>query len=273
LGLWQLRGEDRKLEEVRKLNDAELIVLGSAASVPDAEHDTVSLLLRGADWAVLIDCGGSPLHKLARLGVEPEEVRAVILTHRHADHIYGLPMLVQGLWLNRDGRKEPLPIYGPEQALGVARRLLELFNLAEREGMFEIQWHPIPLKEGRRVATVDGIEITSSPVIHSRSDTLALRFDNRSSGRAVVYSADTERCPALARLASGANLLIHEATGASKGHSTPMDAAEVAREAGVDQLALIHYPVRDWDLERWRSQTGEFSERALLARDGDRFKL
>jgi hypothetical protein len=27
----------------------ELIVLGSAASVPDAEHDTVSLLLRGPD--------------------------------------------------------------------------------------------------------------------------------------------------------------------------------------------------------------------------------
>jgi ribonuclease BN (tRNA processing enzyme) len=61
----------------------ELIVLGSSASVPDAEHDTVSLVLRGPDWAVLVECGGSPLHKLAQLGVDLEDLRAVILTHRH----------------------------------------------------------------------------------------------------------------------------------------------------------------------------------------------
>ena len=78
----------------------ELLVLGTAASVPNADHDTVGLALRGRDWAVLVDCGGSPLYKLSRMGVDLDHIRAVVLTHRHADHIYGLPMLVQGLWLS-----------------------------------------------------------------------------------------------------------------------------------------------------------------------------
>ena len=40
-----------------------------------------------------------------------------------------------------------------------------------------------------------------------------LGFDNPVSGRSIVYSSDTEPCPAVRRLAAGANLLIHEATG------------------------------------------------------------
>lgn len=249
----------------------ELIILGSSASVPDAEHDTVSLILRGADWAILIECGGSPLHKLAQLGVGLEDLRAVILSHRHPDHLYGLPMLVQGLWIG--GREAPLPIYGPRQALDRARDLLELLDLADREGMFTVEWHPVPLREGREVMNWEEIRVRAAPVIHAGNDTLAFRFENRATGRAIVYSADTEPCPALVRLALGADLLLHEATGDHAGHSTPAQAAEVAREAGVAQLALIHYPVRGVNLEAWRLQAAEFPGPVTLARDGDRYRL
>jgi ribonuclease Z len=249
----------------------ELIVLGSSASVPDAEHDTVSLVLRGVDWAVLVECGGSSLHKLAQLGVGLEDLRAVILSHHHPDHIYGLPALVQGLWIG--GRDASLPFYGPKQALDRARALLELLELADREGMFTAEWHPVPLREGREVSTWGDICVSAAPVIHAGNDTLALRFENRATRRTIVYSADTEPCPALIRLAAGADLLIHEATGEYPGHSTPAEAAEVAREAGVAQLALIHYPVREVDLEAWRLQAAGFPGSVTLAREGDRYPL
>lgn len=249
----------------------ELIVLGSSASVPDAEHDTVSLVLRGPDWAVLVECGGSPLHKLAQLGVDLEDLRAVILTHRHPDHLYGLPALVQGLWIG--GRETPLPIYGPGQALDRARALLEVLDLDEREGMFAVEWHPVPLREGREVGRWGEILVRSAPVVHAANDTLALRFENGTTGRAIVYSADTEPCAALIRLAAGADLLLHEATGAYAGHSTPAEAAEVAREAGVAQLALIHYPVRNVNLEAWRRQAAGFPGPVSLAHEGDRYLL
>jgi ribonuclease Z len=249
----------------------ELIVLGTAASVPDAEHDTVGLVLRGPDWAVLVDCGGSPLHKLTRVGVGMELIRAVILTHRHADHLYGLPILVQGLWLG--GREDPLPVYGPAETLAVARDLLELFTLDEREDMFTLEWHSIPPREGCRVLEVDGVEITSAPMEHGQVQTVALRFEDTVNGRSAVYSADTEPCPALVRLSAGADLLIHEATGDHIGHSSPAQAAEVACEAGVGRLVLTHYPVHGVHLEAWRRAAAEFPGPVVLACDGAVYPL
>ena len=250
---------------------AELIVLGSSASVPDAEHDTVSLVLRGVDWAVLVECGGSPVQKLAQLGVGLEDLRAVILSHRHPDHLYGLPALVQGLWIG--GRESPLPVYGPKQTLDRARALLELLELADREGMFAVEWFPVPLRQGREIGSWGDVRVTAAPVVHAGNDTLALRFENKSTGRAIVYSADTEPCEAVVQLAAGADILIHEATGEHPGHSTPAGAAEVAREAGVTELALIHYPVRGVNLEAWRLQAAEFPGPVTLAREGDRYRL
>ena len=47
----------------------------------------------------------------------------------------------------------------------------------------------------------------------------------------------------------------------------------MAREAGVAKLALIHYPVRDVNLEAWRLQAAEFPGPVTLAREGDRYRL
>jgi len=248
-----------------------MIVLGTAASVPDGEHDTVGLAWRGPQGTILIDCGGSALHKLARHGVGLAELRAVVLTHRHADHLYGLPMLVQGLWLG--GREEPLPVYGPAQALERARELLALFELVDREEIFEVEWRPVPLREGHSVLSLGSLEVSATPVVHAANDTIALRFDDQATGGSAVYSSDTEPCDSLVRLAAGADLLLHEATGDYDGHSSPEEAAEVAREAGVGRLALIHYPVYGVDLERWRQRATGFSGQVILASDGDVYPL
>lgn len=250
---------------------AELIVLGTAASVPDAEHDTVGLVLRGPGWVVPIDCGGSPLHKLARIGVSLDQIRAIVLTHRHADHLYGLPMLVQGLWLG--GRDAPLPVYGPAETLEVAREMLALFSLDERDDMFRLEWHPVSLRERAHVLDMDSVRITAAPASHGEVDTIALRFDNRLTGGSAVYSADTEPCEPVRRLAAGVDLLVHEATGAQTGHSSPAQAADVARRAGALQLVLIHYPVQGLDLERWRRSAGEFPGSVTMASDGDLYPL
>ena len=249
----------------------ELIVLGTAASVPDAEHDTIGLLLRGRGWCVPVECGGSTLHKLARLCVDMDTIRAVVLTHRHADHIYGLPMLVQGLWLS--GREDPLPVYGPGETLDVARTMLGLFGLDERPDMFTLDWHPVPLREDRTVLEVGEVRISSTPGIHGDVDVLALRFTNIATGRSIAYSSDTGPCRALVRLAAGVDLLIHEASGGDHGHSSPAQAGEVAREAGAEKLALIHYPVRGVDLEAWRLAASEFPGQVTLAQDGDVYPL
>ena len=64
------------------------------------------------------------------------------------------------------------------------------------------------------------------------------------SGLVVAYSCDTAPCDSVARLAQGADLLIHEATGAVPGgHSSAAQAGEIATRAGAKRLCLIHYQV------------------------------
>jgi ribonuclease Z len=71
-------------------------------------------------------------------------------------------------------------------------------------------------------------------------------------GRKIVYSGDTRPCRGVIDLSKGADLLIHDATLLSTeeklaedfGHSTALEAAEVAKEARVRSLALIHYSPR-----------------------------
>jgi len=84
--------------------------------------------------------------------------------------------------------------------------------------------------------------ITGSPGEHLTMTTLALRMESRQTGSVAVYSSDTGPCDAVVRLARGADLLIHEATGPYGGHSSAAQAAAVARQAQVGRLVLVHYP-------------------------------
>lgn len=52
-----------------------------------------ALLVECGSTRVLVDCGFGPRElaaRLARLGVEPESVAAVLVTHEHADHVGGV---------------------------------------------------------------------------------------------------------------------------------------------------------------------------------------
>jgi hypothetical protein len=60
-------------------------------------------------------------------------------------------------------------------------------------------------------------------------------------GKTLVYSSDTSPCDAVAQLARGADVLVHEGAGSQSGHSCPAMAGSIARQAGVGRLALIHY--------------------------------
>ena len=64
--------------------------LGSSGAVPTAARDTTALIVRSGRTACLVDVGGSPVQKLRRVGFDPVELTAVVVTHTHPDHILSL---------------------------------------------------------------------------------------------------------------------------------------------------------------------------------------
>ena len=250
---------------------AKLIILGSAAAVPDQYHNNTYMLLQGVQDYILIDCAGSPLQVLLRLGVDLGRLEHLVVTHRHPDHIYGVPALILGLWLR--GRARPLRVYGERQSLATISALLEIFRSDEWPLLFALTYYEVAMQTRQLVLDTAEFRILSSPVRHL-VPTLALRIEHKPSGRVWVYSSDTEPCQNVVDLARGADVLIHEATGQQVGHSSSAQAGEIAQQSGVKELILVHLPVMDVDMEDWRRQAvATFGGAVRLAQDFDVYEL
>ncbi|MEJ2012760.1 MAG: MBL fold metallo-hydrolase [Anaerolineales bacterium] len=249
----------------------ELIFLGTAAAVPDQEHENTQLALRYDAGVVLIDCSGSPLPRLARAGIDQEQVTDIILTHFHPDHVGGIPLLLMNMWLL--GRKAALRIYGLHHCLERVEDMMGFFHWENWPRFFPVAFHRLPEQPGVQVLEHGPVRILASSVRHV-IPTIGLRVEV--GGQPVLaYSCDTEPCPAVVELARGAPTLIHEATGEGVGHSSAAQAGGIAVEAGVRQLYLIHYTISDGvDEEALRREAAmEFEGEVIIARDWMRIDL
>ena len=98
--------------------------------------------------------------------------------------------------------------------------------------------------------------------------TIGLRMEFKEANKIVTYSCDTEPCQEVLRLARGADILIHEASGEVIGHSSSRQAAEIAAEADVGELYLIHYPTGDfWQENLLEDAQNHFDGGVTLAED------
>lgn len=220
------------------------VFLGTSGAIPGAARDTTSLAFVGGAEALLVDAGGSPVQKLRAAGVDPQRLTHVLITHIHPDHAYGLPALIQNLILL--GRTGPLPLYCRVEHAPALADLLDLFDLRTRKNSFPIPIHGVEPREGIEVLRTDSFVVSASPNAHGSMPNLAVRFDVPQRAAGVVYSSDTEPCDEVARLARGADTLIHEATfpdrdrGRFGSHSTAGEAGQIAAQAGVRRLILCH---------------------------------
>ena len=95
-------------------------------------------------------------------------------------------------------------------------------------------------------------------------------------GRTIVIAGDTAPCDSVLEAARGAELLVHEATflederdrARETLHSTAVDAAGLARDAGVGMLALTHLSTRYFGPDVAREARAVFAE-TVVPRDFD----
>jgi ribonuclease Z len=223
---------------------AEIVFLGTSGYVPTPERDNASFVLKAGEHAILIDCPGSPLRKLAAAGIRPLDVGSIFITHVHADHVCGLPSLIHGLML----RDHVFRLYGSAETIDFCGRLLDLFGL--REPKYKTRVEFVPLAPGERTEVREGVEATAGSVPH-HSSSLAYEFQLVPDGKRVFFSGDTPIHSALFEWARGAEALVHDCGAPTRFfekypvlksvHTSALELGTWSERAGVRLLAPVHF--------------------------------
>ena len=211
-----------------------LVLLGTTGYHPNQRRQTPCLLL--PECGVMLDAG-TGVFRAAEYLATPE--LDIFITHAHLDHVVGLSYLFSVI------QAHPL-------------RRITLHGLAENlraidEHLFAPALFPVrppfdfrPLDES--FSLPDGGRLTYFPLKH-RGGSIGYRLDWP--GHSMAYVTDTMADANAAYVAKirGVDLLVHEcyftderADWAEKtGHSHTTTVAEVARQAGVNRLVLVHF--------------------------------
>lgn len=297
-------------EELYGKDALRALACGTASPLPHASRAKacVAIFAGGRYWVV--DTGPGSWNRMGLLRIDGARIGGVLLTHFHSDHIGDLGEFDLNTWAM--GRPGPLRVFGPPGVERVtagfeeAYALDTVYRIAHHGAEFfsedagRLEPHPIPgPAQGGGPAVVleeDGLRITAFAVHHDPvKPAYGYRFDY--GGRSVVVSGDTTKDASLIAAAKGADVLFHEAQanhlveviGAAGGrggrarvekimgdipsyHTSPVEAAEVANEAGVALLVMYHLtpppPVRVFETVFTRGVADVRPDGWVLADDG-----
>src|SRR5256885_8213752 len=290
--------------------------LGTSASRQTVERNvSASGVIREGE-RLMFDCGEGTQRQMMRYGIS-FALADIFFTHMHADHMLGVTGLLRTLALqgrvepmNLYGPAGSEKLLWRAITLGSEKQHFEI-KVAELTPETPLKRHgysiiPFAVEHGDRIAIGYHIAeetrlgrfnpdkaremgIPEGPLwgkIH-KGETVTLA-DGRAvapsepvgparPGRPIVLTGDSRPSEATIAAATGADILIHEATFATEeapraletGHSTAREAAEVAAKAGVKKLVLTHVSARysrdTSDLER---EAREIFPATVIARDG-----
>lgn len=249
---------------------------GTGSPMPNPQRAGPCNVVIAGGQVFVVDMGENGNRNLNLMGISTAEVKALLLTHFHSDHIDGIGPLVLFHW-TRGASTAPLPVYGPE---GV-EQVVAGFNAAYAlDHGYRIAHHgeavvpgsgggaaarPFVLQGNAAVILQSGgLTVTAFKVDHDPiTPAVGYRFDYK--GRSLCISGDTAKSANLIAVCKGADLIVHdalqprmvkeiEAAFAAQGnaktakifadiqdyHATPGQAAESARDAGAKMLVLSH---------------------------------
>jgi len=213
-----------------------LTVLGCAGTFPGPDSPCSGYLVEQDGFRLVLDLGAGALGHLQRhCGLL--DVDALYVTHLHADHCIDLVAYSYARRFHPDGLGSPLPVYGPP---GLGRRIRQSFEEPPADGLFDVfDFRDVAPGELR----VGPFTLTTAAMSHP-IEAYGVRVT--AGGRTLAYSGDTAVTPALVDLATGADLLLCEASWLSEPapppgiHLTGREAGEHAARAGVPRLLLTH---------------------------------
>ena len=131
-----------------------------------------STLIKCRGTYILIDCGMSckmMTKALVDSGVYPDDISAIFLTHRHTDHIGGVPVF---------SRKYHTPVYGTKATLAVLDDLASPVTEIEENDIIQLE---------------EGPEVRAFPTPHDVNGSVCYRIYNHENDTSMAVMTDLGR--------------------------------------------------------------------------------
>jgi phosphoribosyl 1,2-cyclic phosphate phosphodiesterase len=186
------------------------------------------LKLELPDGTVLVDTPTDLREQALRFGLE--RVDAVVYTHAHADHVFGL----DDLRIFNFRQRRAIPCYGNATAIAALRRI---FAYAFEEGQEGGGKPRLELHEIDGPFELGGARFQPVPVFHGDLPVLGYRLDG------FAYVTDCSFIPEASKeLLRGLDVLVLDALRyrPHPTHFTVQEAIEVAAELGAGRTVLTH---------------------------------
>ena len=253
-----------------KEDTLKVIVCGSRSPLPSPGRAEACILVEAGDDIYIFDLGNGSMDNLNQYLVPWPNVKAVLITHMHSDHIADLPDAHLQSWIQ--GRNSPLMVYGPE-GINLVTKGFELAyssdyqyrNDHHGDDMLPMNiagFNPIQIMDNQLIPNeTPGLEILPFVVDHYPVNS-AFGFKISYKGRTVVISGDTINDGSVQKYSKDVDLLVHSAISIDLTerfrevaplpqldeilldiqdyHTTVKEAGEIARDANVDQLLIYH---------------------------------
>jgi ribonuclease Z len=251
---------------------------GAGSPLADSKRSGPCTFVIAGKSLYVVDSGPGSTRKFELLRLQTGQIKAVLLTHFHSDHIGDLGELMLKRWAG-GARQAPLEVIGPPGVQTVVAGFNRAYSL---DAGHRVAHHgegtvppsgaggvakPFDFPQGKEALVVideDGLKVTAFAVDHRPvAPAVGYRFDYK--GRSLVISGDTLPCDSLRRQSVGVDLLMHEALQPAmvralgraylesgranvaaiasdilNYHTSPEEAARIARDAGVRHLILYH---------------------------------
>jgi ribonuclease BN (tRNA processing enzyme) len=281
---------------LKDAKSTKLVLLGTGSGpIPGLARRMASNLMVHNGAAYVLDCGLGATNEYARTGIPFNALRSIFITHHHPDHNieYG-PLLIIG-WVS--GMRQSVRAYGPPPLVQMTE---DYFRSAKATIDFWAQdfrispLRTIDVQEIQNSGPVmqdDNVKVTSVVVQHPPvTPALGYRFDFPD--RSIAFSGDTTALEAVAQMARGADVLVHEAmdfpaievfvrqqlaaAGPRAGsldavmahmhadHTSAEDAGRIAQEAGVKTLVLSHIGPPSVSDESWQAAAAKFFKGEII---------
>ncbi len=205
--------------------------IGTGDGEPSPDRNNSSVLFEGDSAALLVDVGEGSASALKRPVVWKQEIGVLVITHLHADHLSGLPMLLQGWKIQQ--RTNPLTILAPAPFTEALPKWLSVCRLDPEKLPFPINFRTLreeilELPTGHKITIWENGHI---PAAEGGSFSLIVEWKNRK----WLYSSDLVDLKALEGHLHGLHGLILETT-----HVDYCTGVELAKGAGVSTVLLTH---------------------------------